>query len=74
MEIFSKLSELIHPERRADSICEACQKPFHCGASIKGCWCLTVQLKDGAREELRARYKHCLCPDCLGQYAAPSEE
>lgn len=60
-----KLMELIQPERREHRLCEACGNPFRCGASLKGCWCFHVKLRPGAREELRAKYKYCLCPECL---------
>ena len=39
-----KLKELILPDTRAPRECEACGKPFVCGASLKGCWCIQIKL------------------------------
>jgi cysteine-rich CWC protein len=64
-----KLRELILPETRAPRECEACGKPFVCGASLKGCWCLQIKLSAEARKQLRERYKHCLCQECLMKIA-----
>jgi Cysteine-rich CWC len=64
-----KLKELICPETRAPRACEACGKPFVCGASLKGCWCIQVKLSEQARKEMRERYNHCLCPECLMKLA-----
>ncbi len=64
-----KLTELILPDTRAPRECEACGKPFVCGASLKGCWCLHLKLGAEAREQLRKHYKYCLCPDCLKRLA-----
>ena len=69
MGIVKTLSELIHPESRPDRICESCKNPFHCGASLKGCWCLKVELREGARKELRSTFKDCLCPECLERFS-----
>jgi Cysteine-rich CWC len=63
-----KLLEIIQPERRADRVCEACGNPFRCGASLNGCWCFQVKLRPGARDELRGKYKYCLCSECLAPY------
>lgn len=29
------------------------------------CWCNAVALTDAVREQLRASYTDCLCPQCL---------
>jgi hypothetical protein len=63
-----KLIEFIHPERRAHRECEACGNPFRCGAPLKGCWCFQVKLRPGAREELRGKYKYCVCSECLAPF------
>jgi Cysteine-rich CWC len=63
-----KLMELIFPDKRALRVCEACGNSFRCGASIKGCWCFQVKLRPGAREELRGKYKNCLCSSCLAPF------
>jgi cysteine-rich CWC protein len=68
MVMLRKLMELIQPERRALRVCEACGNPFRCGASLKGCWCFQVKLRPGAREELRGKYKYCLCGKCLAPF------
>jgi hypothetical protein len=64
-----KLKEFIRPETRAPRECEACGKPFVCGASLKGCWCLRVKVSAEARKELSERYERCLCPECLTKFA-----
>ena len=63
------LTEFILPNRRAPRECEACGKPFHCGASIKGCWCVEIKLSDETRKRLREQYTNCLCRQCLEQAA-----
>jgi len=63
-----KLMGLIFPDKLARRACEACGNSFHCGASLKGCWCFQVKLRPGAREELRGKYKYCLCADCLAPF------
>jgi len=47
--------------------CAACGKPFHCGASLRGCWCEEVTLTDAQRARLRETHeaKRCLCRPCL---------
>jgi hypothetical protein len=50
-----------------DLKCEACGKDFVCGVSLKGCWCAEIELSDEARQEMRSRFKDCLCRDCLEQ-------
>jgi hypothetical protein len=67
--MFRKLRELIQPGARAPRECEACWKPFVCGASLKGCWCLQVKISAEARKELRERYERCLCSTCLMKLA-----
>lgn len=47
------------------STCESCGESFICGATIKGCWCIKVELTDEDRKQLKAKFKDCLCPDCL---------
>jgi hypothetical protein len=49
--------------------CESCGQPFACELSLTGCWCSKVDLSADARQELRTKYRRCLCPACLVQYA-----
>jgi Cysteine-rich CWC len=63
-----KLLELLFHGKRAWRACESCGNSFRCGASLKGCWCFHVKLKPGAKEELRGKYKYCLCGDCLAPF------
>src|SRR5262245_52258494 len=44
-----KLRDLILPDARTPRECEACGKPFVCGASLKGCWCFQIKLSAEAR-------------------------
>ena len=57
---------------RDPAACETCGGPFTCGAKLSGCWCSEISLSDEARAELKARYRNCLCRECL-QKAAASE-
>jgi hypothetical protein len=63
-----KLMEFLFPGKRAWRACESSGNSFRCGVSFKGRWCFQVKLKPGAREELREKFKHCLCGDCLAPY------
>lgn len=45
--------------------CESCGKEFVCGAGNDSCWCFDVSLKPESLEELREKFKNCLCADCL---------
>ncbi len=64
-----KLMRPIFPDKWARRACEACRNSFRCGASLKGCcFCFQVKLRPGAREELRGKYKYCLCADCLAPF------
>ncbi|HEV2663716.1 MAG TPA: cysteine-rich CWC family protein [Blastocatellia bacterium] len=67
-----KLMELILPDTRAPRECEACGKPFVCGASLKGCWCLQIKVSADALQQLREHYKRCLCLECLTKLASSS--
>lgn len=69
-----ELTEFILPNKRAPRECEACGKPFVCGASLKGCWCFEIKLSAATRTELRARYKHCLCRECLETMEQQNEQ
>ena len=59
------LAELIYPSLREPQQCESCKKDFHCGASLKGCWCQQISISAETRRDMRRRYKECLCADCL---------
>ncbi len=63
--MLQKLTEFIQPTKRAPRECEACGKPFVCGASLKGCWCFDIKLSAAARKDLCERYNDCLCRECL---------
>jgi Cysteine-rich CWC len=67
--ILKRLTDMILPGRRAARLCEACERPFVCGASFKGCWCLSVELDAETRKELRASYDSCLCRECLESFS-----
>jgi hypothetical protein len=66
--VFSKLVELIFPARRTPVDCEACGQTFVCGASLLGCWCREIKLDSNKRQQLRGKYKHCLCRECLTRF------
>jgi len=55
--------------------CEACGQPFVCEISLgKGCWCGEIKLSEGTRQELRAKYRNCLCGACLEKVKAKDPE
>jgi Cysteine-rich CWC len=60
-----KLAGIVETGGREPETCEACGNPFNCGATLRGCWCTEVELSERLREQLRARYQHCLCRECL---------
>jgi hypothetical protein len=68
MVMMSELMGLIFPGKRAWRAAESCGNSFRCGASLKDCWCFHVKLKPEAREELRGKYKYCLCAECLAPF------
>jgi len=67
--VLRELTEFILPSRRQARNCEACGQPFHCGASLGGCWCFQIKLSPDVRKLLRERYRACLCRACLEQFA-----
>jgi Cysteine-rich CWC len=59
------------PVLRKTQVCEACGGLFACEISLgTGCWCGEIKLSDETRQELRAKYKKCLCRACLEKFAA----
>ncbi len=65
-----KLLGIFSTRWRAAENCPACGEKFVCGVTLKGCWCSTIKLSETKREELKARYKGCLCRKCLENFAA----
>jgi hypothetical protein len=61
------------PVLRKSQACEACGETFACEIPLgKGCWCGEIKLSDETRQELRAKYKKCLCRACLEKVAVSS--
>ena len=57
---------LMLPVLRKTKACEACGESFACEISLgKGCWCGELKLSEDTRQELRAKYRDCLCRACL---------
>jgi hypothetical protein len=56
------------PTAKRPVTCEACGQSFACELSLSGCWCSKTELTKSARAVLRAKYKNCLCPECLKLY------
>ncbi len=60
---------------RKTKACEACGSSFACEISLgKGCWCGEVKLSEDARQELRAKYRDCLCRPCLEKAKAKNSK
>lgn len=51
------------------SVCESCGEEYICGATVMGCWCMSVKTSDEARAEMKQKFTKCLCPKCLGSFA-----
>lgn len=67
---FLKQIGLKLPVLRKTQACEACGETFACEISLSaGCWCREINLSDETRQELRAKYKGCLCRACLEKAA-----
>lgn len=65
MKLLSILGSRL-PVLRKTQDCEGCGQSFACEISLgRGCWCMNVKLCEGTRQELRAKYKACLCRGCL---------
>lgn len=69
-----ELAAFVSPNWREPETCEACGSQFTCGASLRGCWCTEVKLSERVRAQLRQRYQHCLCRECLERFATQDEE
>lgn len=58
----------ISEKYKTPSVCESCGEEFTCGATLKGCWCMNVELTDETREKLKSEFKNCLCKKCLEKF------
>lgn len=58
------------PVFRYAQTCEACGRPFACEIGADGCWCSRVAVSAATREALRARYRRCVCRECLEEAEA----
>ena len=65
-----KILGLFSEKFKSKSVCESCGNEFTCGATLKGCWCMKVDLTDEIRNEMRSKFKDCLCADCLDKISA----
>lgn len=61
------------PKTREPSVCASCGETFGCGAKLDGCWCTDVELSPETADELKAKFKDCLCPKCLQVFAEVEE-
>ena len=54
--------------------CVACGEEFGCGANaspgdaIPNCWCSAIEVSEAALAEMQARYRGCLCRNCLTRF------
>lgn len=55
----------VSEDSKKSKICESCGEGFLCGAETKSCWCFDLKLTDQNREELKSKFKNCLCKNCL---------
>ncbi len=63
---------MIEPTERSYNpfVCESCGDEFGCGAKLDGCWCMEVTLSEKSTAEIAKDFAGCLCPQCLGSFAA----
>ena len=69
-----RFAAVISTRWREPSTCEACGAQFTCGATLAGCWCSEIKLSASQRDELKDRYRSCLCSECLRSIASGSGE
>ena len=69
-----RFAAVISTRWREPSTCEACGSQFTCGATLAGCWCSEIKLSARQRDELKDRYRSCLCSECLRSIASGSGE
>jgi len=60
-----KVLGLFSEKYKEPSVCESCGEEFSCGATLKGCWCMNVDLTDETRADLKTKFERCLCRACL---------
>jgi hypothetical protein len=68
------LAGLFSERWREPSTCEPAANLFKCGAKLTGCWCAEVKLSEQVRAELRAKYRGCLCRQCLEKFEAAAQQ
>ena len=64
MKLPAILNRVLPTLNRAQ-VCPACGQSFACEINLNGCWCSEVKLSAETLQELRAKYKGCLCRSCL---------
>lgn len=64
----------ISPKYKEPLVCQSCGEEFVCGATLKGCWCMEIELSDEIRQSLKSQFRNCLCRNCLEKYAASEIE
>lgn len=70
MKLINRIGLMLPVLRKAQT-CESCGADFACEISLgKGCWCGEVKLSDATRQELRAKFRRCLCRSCLESFEA----
>lgn len=65
-----RFAAVISTRWRESSTCEACGSQFTCGATLAGCWCSEIKLSARQRDELKDRYRSCLCSECMRSIAS----
>ena len=61
-------NSFVEIEEKLSSKCPSCGQQFSCYKD-KNCWCSKIEISESSQKALREKYKGCLCPTCLGQYA-----
>ena len=63
-----RLLGLFSEKYKGNSVCESCGEEFVCGATIKGCWCMKINLTADVGKELKSKFDGCLCKGCLEKF------
>lgn len=56
------------------SACESCGEKFVCGATVRGCWCVGIEVSEQTRQTLKSKFRDCLCRNCLEHFASLKDE
>ena len=65
---FNNSPGFISKQHKTPSVCESCGEEFTCGAALNGCWCMNIEITEKTQEQLKTKFKNCLCENCLEKF------